>query len=76
MTTKPDEPDNTVQETVAVFNIDFNKNHLNILFGDDRSVTMELESEDETAVCDMVLSDPNFWAQFLGSFSAALKKSM
>lgn len=65
----------TVNEDVAIFNIDFDKKTLNILFGEDRSATMELESDDEVALCDVVLSDPNFWATFLGTFSAALKKT-
>jgi hypothetical protein len=70
------ETTDTVNEDIVVFNLDFDNNKLNILFGVDRTVTMELNNDNETVLCDMVLSDPNFWAQFLGTFSAALQKSL
>jgi hypothetical protein len=45
-----------------------------IAFGDNRTAEMELETEAETATVLTLLADPNFWAQFLGSLSVALKK--
>jgi len=61
-------------DNAAVFSIDYDAQQLIIYFGGTRNAIMELDSDKEVMLCDMVLSDPNFWANFLGSFSAALKK--
>ncbi len=78
----PDEPaewfegdEDIYIDNAAVFTLDFEANQLVIYFGGDRNAIMELDNDQETAICEKVLADPNFWANFLGSFSAALKKS-
>jgi hypothetical protein len=62
------------QENEITTEDDFDAQQLIIYFGGTRNAIMELDSDKEVMLCDMVLSDPNFWANFLGSFSAALKK--
>lgn len=52
----------------------FEGNTLVVAFGDGRSATMELDTDEERAVVHTVLSDANTWAMFLQSLSAALKQ--
>jgi hypothetical protein len=35
---------------------------------------MELDSDEERQLVKTVMADPNFWAHFLSSLSAAIKK--
>lgn len=62
-------------DNAAVFTIDYDAQQLVVYFGGDRNAVMDLDDDFEVALCDKVLGDPNFWANFLGSLSAALKKS-
>jgi hypothetical protein len=62
-------------DNAAVFTIDYDANQLVVYFDGVRNAVMELKDDNETALCDTVLRDPNFWANFLGTFSAALKKT-
>lgn len=60
----------------AVFTVDYEAEQLIIYFGGDRNVVMELDGDVEVMLVDKVLQDPNFWLEFLNSFSAAIKKSI
>jgi hypothetical protein len=59
----------------AIITLDHAAQQLVIFFGDDRNAVMELDNDFEFSLCETALGDPNFWANFLGSFSAAIKKS-
>lgn len=52
----------------------FDNDNLVVSFGEGKSATMEIERKDQAAVVRQVLSDPNTWAAFLGSLSAALQE--
>lgn len=52
----------------------FEDNNLIILFGEDRSASIELNNEDEVEVLRTLLADPNLWAQFFGALSYSLKE--
>ena len=52
----------------------FVENRLVVSYGDGRSAFMELDSEEERQLVKTVLADPNFWANLLGSLSAAIKR--
>jgi len=52
----------------------FDANRLVVSYGDGRSALMELDSEEERQLIKTVMADPNFWAHFLSSLSAAIKK--
>lgn len=44
-----------------------------VIYGEDeRTITMELETEDERELVQRLLGDVNLWANFLSSLSAAL----
>lgn len=62
-------------DNAAVFSIDYDAQQLIIFYGGTRNVVMELEDDFEVALCDKVLGDPNFWLEFVKSFSAAIKRS-
>lgn len=62
-------------DNAAVMSIDYDANELIVYFAGNRNVVMDLDDDFETMLCDKVLSDPNFWANFLSSFSQALKQS-
>lgn len=68
--------DNIYIDNNAVFWIDYEAEQLIIYFGGDRNVVMELDGDVEVMLVDKVLQDPNFWLEFLTSFSAAIKKSI
>jgi len=65
----------TYIDNAAVFSIDYDAEQLIIFYDGTRNIVMELEDENETMLCDRVLSDPNFWLNFVNSFSQALKQS-
>lgn len=67
-----DNPDTIFPE--AFFH--FNENDLIVHFGQNRSATMSLANKEEKKVVEYFLSDPNLWANFFGSLSAALKENM
>lgn len=79
MTEKQEEfdyPSNDGEGMFAVNNaaIYFDEGNLVVAYGDGNLVTMELEREDEREIVRKIVDDPNTWAAFLGSLSAALKK--
>lgn len=46
---------------------------LTIAFGDEgREVTLDMKSKNQAEVSRAVLADPNFWVNFLDSFSKAI----
>ena len=67
--------DEIIIDNAAVFTIDYDANQLVVYFDGVRNAVMDLTDDNETALCDRVLRDPNFWANFLGTFSAALKNT-
>lgn len=67
--------DDIIIDNAAVFSIDYDAQQLVIFYGGTRNVVMELEDDFEVALCDKVLGDPNFWLEFVKSFSAAIKRS-
>jgi hypothetical protein len=55
----------------------FDDNELIVAFGDDeKTVSIELNTEEERAVVQTVLSDANFWMAFLGALGQAMKTKM
>jgi hypothetical protein len=50
----------------------FNDNQLVVAYGDGRNIVMELESEEERELVQTIISDVNFWSQFLSALSVAL----
>lgn len=70
-----DDHDDIIIDNAAVFTIDYDAQQLIIYYDGARNVVMELEDDFEVALCDKVLSDPNFWLEFMSSFSAALKRT-
>lgn len=68
--------DEIIIDNAAVFSIDYDAQQLIIYFDGVRNAVMDLDTDEEVALCDTVLRDPNFWANFLGTFSAAIKKSV
>lgn len=71
-----DGEDDIIIDNAAVFTIDYDAQQLIIYYDGARNVVMELDNDFEVALCDKVLSDPNFWLQFLSSFSAAIKQNV
>lgn len=48
-------------------------NQLVVVYGEDeRTITMELETDAERELVDRLLGDVNLWANFLSSLSAAM----
>ena len=70
-----DGEDDIIIDNAAVFTLDYDAQQLIIYYSGTRNVVMELDNDFEVALCDKVLGDPNFWLEFLKSFSAAIKKS-
>lgn len=62
-------------DNAAVFSIDYDAQQLIIFYAGTRNIVMELDDDFEVALCDKVLGDPNFWLEFVKSFSAAIKRS-
>lgn len=56
----------------------FNDNGMELVvaYGDNKTISIELNTEEERAVVQMVLSDANFWTAFLGALGQAMKKKM
>ncbi len=54
----------------------FNDNELVIAYGDDKTVSIELNTDEERAVVQTVLSDANLWMAFLGALGEAMKTKM
>jgi hypothetical protein len=54
----------------------FNDNELVVAFGDDKTVSIELNTDEERAVVQTVLSDVNLWMAFLGALGEAMKTKM
>lgn len=69
-----EEDDGIVIENDAVLTIV--EDGLVVLFGQDRNILMELDTESEVELCQQVLADPNFWLNFTQSLSGALKKQL
>lgn len=69
------EPDDDNLTNAAIITLDHKAQQLVIFFGDDRNAVMELDNDFEFSLCETAMADPNFWINFLGSFSAAIKKS-
>ena len=68
--------DDVIIDNAAVLTIDYDAQQLIAYFGGNRNAVMELDDDFEVSLCDQVLSDPNFWANFFGSLSAAIKKNV
>lgn len=49
-------------------------NKLVVEFGDGKNAVLELKDSEETELVETLLEDPNLWASFLGSLSAAIGK--
>lgn len=54
----------------------FNDNELIVAYGHDKTVAIELNTDEERAVVQTVLSDANFWMAFLGALGQAMKTKM
>lgn len=67
--------DDIVIENDAVLTVDVVNNTLVVLYGGGRNAVMDFRDEEELMIAQQVLADPNFWANFLGTFSAALGKT-
>jgi hypothetical protein len=65
-----DDGEGSYTDTDAVVYILDNK--MMIEFGVERSVTLELPNAEEQEIVKALLADPNFWARFVSSISAAL----
>ena len=62
---------NNDESLIAELHLQDNK--LTIYYGDYyRDITLDMKSEEHSAVAKTVLDDPNFWANFLNSFSTAI----
>ena len=65
-----EEPEFAVNEAALYFD----NNNLVVAFGDGRNVVMELENDEERGLVRTVLSDVNFWANFVTALSTAIGK--
>lgn len=54
----------------------FNDNELVVSYGDDKTISIELNTDEERAVVQTVLSDANLWMAFLGALGQAMKTQM
>jgi hypothetical protein len=76
MITKETKEEKIDEDILADVFLHFEGNNLIVQFGDNRNMSLELKNEQEKQVIETLLADPNLWAQFFGSISAALKRSM
>lgn len=53
----------------------FNDDELVIAYGDNKSISIELNTDEERATVQTVLSDANFWTAFLGALGQAMKEN-
>jgi hypothetical protein len=54
----------------------FNDKELVVDYADGKAVAIELNTDEERAVVQAVLSDVNFWTAFLGALGQAMKTKM
>jgi hypothetical protein len=66
------EDDGITIENNAVVTLDWEHQRMVVLYGGDRNAVLEFRNAEEMAVTESVLADPNFWANFLSTFSSAL----
>jgi hypothetical protein len=53
----------------------FDENTLVVAYGDNKSISIELNTDEERETVQTILSDVNFWTAFLGALGQAMKEN-
>ena len=67
-----EEPEYALNEAAIYFD---DENRLIVIYGEGRTMAIELNSDHEKALVRTVLNDPNFWHAFIGALSASLEQT-
>jgi hypothetical protein len=59
-------------DEAAIF---FDENTLVVAYGDNKSISIELNTDEERETVQTILSDVNFWTAFLGALGQAMKEN-